>query len=130
MNEQALWNALHTTLKSYNCIAQRIESGVTGRGIPDLYLRTPKREIWVELKVTSASKVEDEWFKIPWRQGQQAWHLRYYKLTKLCGYTLVEVRDGYILIPMVKLFHNNIVNQKDVIGAYKLRELVTWMINV
>lgn len=58
---------------------QSIESGGTALGIPDLFVRTKRRDAWVELKsvyvAPNATSV-----KVPWRPGQYSWMMNYVKL--------------------------------------------------
>jgi hypothetical protein len=81
-------------------LIQRIESGETARGIPDLYLRTAKREYWIELKNIKRASVHNTTWRIPWRSGQLAWAQQYHRFSRLESYTIVALKDGYIIIPM------------------------------
>lgn len=69
--ENAFSKALVAALKRKGAFVQRIESGGTGRGIPDLYCIINNKAVWIELKRVhhKASGYET----IPWRPGQQAW---------------------------------------------------------
>lgn len=110
-SEAAFSRALVLNLKRHkHLLVQRIESGETGRGIPDLYLHTKRREVWMELKNKPYDSVYDNTWKIPWRPGQQAWMLRYKRITgKLC-ITVVALKDGFLWIPMYKVYTDNVVN--------------------
>jgi hypothetical protein len=48
---------------------QRIETGSTGRGIPDVNICRRGKEVWVELKVVNGKRVK-------LRPEQVAWHVR------------------------------------------------------
>lgn len=70
-NEAAFSKALVSAMRSKGIFVQRIESGSTGRGVPDIYAIIGTTPIWIELKrVRHISKRFEE---IPWRPGQQAW---------------------------------------------------------
>ena len=111
-------------LTERNIFYQRIESGETGRGIPDVYIRLKQREVWVELKNDYRISLHDPLFQIKWRPGQQAWHLKYKKAagTHFC-YTCVALKDGFILIPMRKRYLKNIVQSSDVWKFEKLADI-------
>jgi hypothetical protein len=104
-------------------LVQRIESGETGRGIPDLYIRTQKREIWIELKNSYKQSIFDSKWKIGWRPGQQAWSLRYKKVCSLHTYTIVALRDGFLCIPMIKLYGDNIVGKGECVRFTKIADI-------
>lgn len=70
--EKNLWSVMKTHLdKIKNVHYQRIETGQTGRGIPDVNIKSSATysDAWVELKVVNGRKVE-------LRPEQVAWHLR------------------------------------------------------
>jgi len=64
------------------CLIQRIESGMTGLGIPDVFFRTKASDGWMELKEVSWPIRETTLIKIPFRPGQYPW-IKQYSL--LCG---------------------------------------------
>jgi hypothetical protein len=97
-------------------MVQRIETGETGRGVPDVYLRGPKREMWVELKNDRFSSVLDYKWRIDWRAGQQAWAYEYRKHSGSHSFTAVCFKNGCILIPMIKVFNDKIVTNDCVAG--------------
>jgi hypothetical protein len=79
MKESLLYKKLKIGLENFNrnILFQRIESGATGLGIPDIFYRTLSKDGWIELKelqVTSNSVT------IPFRPGQRGWLLNYCKL--------------------------------------------------
>jgi hypothetical protein len=102
----------------------RIESGETARGIPDLYIRNNKREYWIELKNIKRDSVYRAVWQIPWRPGQQAWALRYKRCSGLCSYTIVALKDGYMLVPMRGRFKNNTVFNDQCIRMTTLSDVV------
>ena len=72
MTETKVRHALVEKLRSANCVAQPIESGVTGVGIPDLFVRTCKVDCWCEVKIAKPNK-DWTWVRINWRPGQLRW---------------------------------------------------------
>jgi hypothetical protein len=105
------------------CFYQRIESGETGRGIPDIYVRTAKTDTWIELKNDSRCSIHDSTWVIRWRKGQQAWMLNYRQWSGSYCYTVVSMNDGYIIIPMYKRYLKNEVKSKDVWRVTKLSDV-------
>ena len=67
MSEANLWKQLRENLK--DCDLQRLESGMTSRGIPDVNGCCDGKEFWIELKYTKTNKVGI-------RPEQVAWMLR------------------------------------------------------
>ena len=74
-NEAAFSKALCTAMRAKGIFVQRIESGETGKGIPDLFVITKGVPMWIELKrVHGRIPVNTGLYvTIPWRPGQQAW---------------------------------------------------------
>jgi hypothetical protein len=103
---------------------QRIETGTTGKGVPDLYLRYHTRELWVELKNMPRDSIYAGQFEIPWRAGQQSWHLDYYRACKSPVTTVVAMRDGFLLIPLYKRFVKNVVKLNAVYSCTRLHDVV------
>ena len=74
-NEAAFSKALCAAMRAKGIFVQRIESGETGKGIPDLFVITKGIPMWIELKrvhghIPAHSGLS---VSIPWRPGQQAW---------------------------------------------------------
>lgn len=88
----------------------RIESHNTGNGIPDMFVCGKGLDTWLELKNDTKLSIKDKTIKVAWRPGQVAWMYRYFQkhLTKSC-LTVVAVSDGILIIPMTKLFKDNLV---------------------
>jgi hypothetical protein len=61
-------------------IFQRIESGGTGLGIPDAYIRTPRISCWAEVKIGKFNP-NTRHIKIKWEKGQMPWLKRH----TICG---------------------------------------------
>jgi hypothetical protein len=125
-SEAAFSSALLTALKAKakRLLILRIESGETARGIPDIYIRSSSREYWIELKNIKGGSVHSTSWRVPWRPGQKAWALRYNRCATVCSYTFAALKDGYIIIPMVSKFVDNIVYQKQCVRMTTLKDLV------
>lgn len=104
-------------------VVQRIESHETGRGIPDLYLRWKQHEMWIELKNDYRISINDNEWEIKWRKGQQAWMFKYWVTSGRCCYTIVAMKDGYVIIPMNKRYIKNIVLASDVWKMNRLADI-------
>ena len=102
---------------------RRIESGETSVGIPDLWLRFPEREVWVELKNCNRLSINDKRWEIPWRKGQQSFAVEYMKATGQHTYTAVAMNDGYVVIPMHKRYTKNIVFADDTYRMTRLKDI-------
>lgn len=72
-NEAAFSKALVTAMRAKGIFVQRIESGETGKGIPDLFIITKGTPMWIELKRIHDTCSDKKNVTIPWRPGQQAW---------------------------------------------------------
>lgn len=102
---------------------QRIESGTTGKGIPDIYCINPRNKaIWIELKriygkcPTSA--------KITWRIGQQSWlyavwRRRQLSMTLVCYDDVILEVDGNVIDNPINTSKRNRFN------SYK--EVIEWL---
>lgn len=92
-------------------MVQRIESGETGRGIPDLFLVHPAGIMcWCELKRV-AQPVGYTKRIIPWHPGQQAWM---HCLAEKCGrgsiFTLVAFPD------LIEGYYHDILYQDNAVS--------------
>lgn len=114
-SEAAFSRALMVMLHRHkHCMAQRIESGETGVGIPDLYIRIKHRELWLELKNMKYASLYDNGWEIPWRRGQQSWAHEYHRVSGQCTYTVVALKNGFLWIPMDRQYVSNWVGQQSV----------------
>lgn len=113
-SEKDFSSALVLKLKKQYGIVQRIESAITGTGIPDLYIRHKDYELWIELKNHNWLLVGDGIWKIDWGAGQQAWAQKFLLSTGRHTVTIVSMKNNFIFIPMVKMFDNNMVEHRDV----------------
>lgn len=108
-NEAAFSKALTKAMRSRNWFVQRIESGTTGKGIPDLYVVTPhKKACWIELKREKGCIPQTGYVSIHWRPGQQAWlhSVTQYKQTAI---TLACFDNGILSI------HHNTLWTRDTV---------------
>ncbi len=80
--EKTFWGLVRKHLPT-GCDAQRIETGSTGLGIPDVNLCFKGQEIWIELKVVQG-------YKIDISPQQVAWHFRRWRAG---GTTYIMARD-------------------------------------
>ena len=82
MAEGKLYKKLKHTMRSagIQIMLQRIESGGTGEGIPDLFFRSLNQDGWIELKEIHWPKRGNTRIKIPFQKGQLPWITRYRSL--------------------------------------------------
>lgn len=98
-NEAAFAKALCKRLRNLSWFVQRIESGSTGRGIPDLYVVSPLGiAYWLELKRVKKEFFKNGYVEVPWRPGQQLWLKTVSSTYKQPAFTLVACDDCYVLI--------------------------------
>jgi hypothetical protein len=78
MKETELSRKIIKLLQFSGIFVQRIESPMTGVGIPDLFFRTTQTDGWIEFKVIQHPiKLEQKKIKIPFRPGQLNWIKNY-----------------------------------------------------
>lgn len=77
-SEADVRGALTRALRANNAQAQPIESGSTGLGIPDLFVRTVEVSAWIELKFERYEPGIP--YTVPYRPGQFGWLTQHYKL--------------------------------------------------
>lgn len=106
-NEAAFSKALVTAMRNKGIFVQRIESGETGKGIPDLFVITKKVPMWIELKRVHGACHRD-YVEIPWRPGQQAWLNDVTKRGMTCM-TLACFDDGILMINHDNIWNKNLV---------------------
>ena len=105
-NEAAFSKALCTAMRNRGIFVQRIESGETGKGIPDLFVITKGTPMWIELKRVHDTCSRRQVVAIPWRPGQQAW-LHDVRARGVATMTLACFNDGILRIPHTGLWSNN-----------------------
>ena len=103
-NEAAFSKALVTAMRAKGIFVQRIESGETGKGIPDLFIITKGVPMWIELKRIHGS-CHKECLEMPWRPGQQAW-LNDVQSRGVTCMTLACFDDGIVRI-QAGIYHGN-----------------------
>lgn len=86
-------NALCPKLRERGWFVQRIESGETGSGIPDIYLSKGSVQAWLELKAMDVMWPTD--MKIDFRPGQWPW-LHTNAQHGGTSYLGVKVSNGYV----------------------------------
>jgi len=78
IRESDVRKALVHGARSMGLQAQAIESGTTGLGIPDIYVRTRRSSAWIELKrVRSRIKCP---MHVPFKPGQYEWLSQHWQL--------------------------------------------------
>lgn len=124
-NEAEFSKAVCSILRKAGFFVQRIESGETGKGIPDIYTITPMgRAIWLELK-REHCEVGNVFspVNIHWRPGQQAW-LHEVTMRKQPAYTLACFDDVILQITHDKIHKDNKVLPEQCICITSLQALV------
>lgn len=106
-NEAAFSKALCTAMRAKGIFVQRIESGETGKGIPDLFVITHGVPMWIELKRVHGACHRD-YVEIPWRPGQQAWLNDVTHRGVKCA-TLACFDDGILMIDHRTIWSKNLV---------------------
>lgn len=98
-NEAAFSKAVVAHLRKQGWFVQRIETGSTGRGVPDIYAISPVGiPFWLELKREHKSALRCSEVQIHWRPGQQAWLYAVAKTYKQLCYTLAAFDDCILVI--------------------------------
>jgi Holliday junction resolvase len=121
MTEAEFGRNLTAALRKRGFFVQRIESAVTGRGVPDVFCADKSGTYWLELK-TEKWRPHDG-MKVHWRPGQQAWMIDYWKATGKPCYTVVKCYDRYLAIPMIKLYEGNKVMMYETRHFFSVGEL-------
>lgn len=85
-SEAMLRGNLAKSLRLAGAQAQPIESGSTGLGIPDIFIRTNKHGVWAELKNLKYPLHYP--FTVPFRPGQYSWLMQH---TKRGGFSLLII---------------------------------------
>lgn len=118
-NEAAFSRSLSSKLAHAGLYVQRLESHGTGNGIPDMFVMGHGFDCFIELKnsKSASSTSSGTHIKVAWRPGQQAWMHSYYLAheCKKCCVTLIALRPGVAVIPMTKVYENNVVDNVTII---------------
>lgn len=121
-NEAAFSKAFVTALRNKGWFVQRIESGETGKGIPDIYAVDPnKKAHWFELKRVKHPMGNFE--TIPWRTGQQSWLSDIVKRGQDAK-TICCFNDGILVIPHDRVYTANLVQTDWGIWVRSIQELL------
>lgn len=102
-NEAAFSEKLSRALRDYGVMIQRIESGSTGLGIPDTYVRTSKKSLWMELKNMYFPVTIN--LVVPFRPGQYGWLKRHAKLGGI-SVLAIATPDGFYF------YHNDTIQKE------------------
>lgn len=107
-NEAAFSKSVVSTLRRAGWFVQRIESGETGKGIPDIYAISPSgTPLWIELKREHQSiGAMPTPVYIHWRPGQQAWMMQVTRLRQKC-ITLACFDDIILKIDHTRFWQDN-----------------------
>ena len=100
--EAALWSLVKQHLPK-DAHFQRIETGGTGRGVPDVNYCQQGKEVWIELKSVSGLKSEVSSFQIAWL----------YNRVKSGGNCFVLIRKVNSKEKEIKLFDVNGMTLKE-----------------
>lgn len=120
-SEAAFSKALCSAMKNKGIFVQRIESGLTGRGIPDIYAIVGNTALWIELKRIKHNCGRYE--AIPWRPGQQAWLTDVYKRGQQ-AITLCCFNDCILKIVHETVYFQNVVDIKMHKVYYSIKDLL------
>ena len=91
-----------------------IESKQTSIGVPDLFVTTRERDLWIEVKYIKQDYKSP--VTIPWRPGQQSWMWDRYVASgcrRWC-YTIAGFNNRIIGIPMNNVYKNNRVYASEI----------------
>lgn len=103
MTEAQYSKGLSKFLKHHGFFVQRIESGTTGAGIPDIFCITPnKKPLWIELKC-----IQPGTKNIPWHGYQLQWLYNCCQAGVLTITLVRRVKTDYMLFKHDKLFLGN-----------------------
>lgn len=116
MKESLMWKKLKKHLEKSSILLQRIESGRTGLGIPDIYYTKSGSSGWIELKeLPYEFKTSIPYYiNIPFRKGQLAWISKFSSYINNI-YILMTTKDNiWILIQSgcvkPKMKYSNLLN--------------------
>lgn len=127
--ERDFSRSLSDKLAKARLMVTRIESHITGNGIPDMFVCGRGLDTWLELKNDPKLSIKDKVIKVAWRPGQVAWAYEYYQKhrTKNC-LTLVAVSDGIFIIPMTETFKGHVVYNPQIISYEDLKWINIWRV--
>lgn len=116
-NEREFGKYLMRQLKAQDFWCTRLESGMTVKGLPDLWVQGHGDDYYIELKYVNKGLSYlslNRQIKVPWREGQQAWaaiYKEYHRNGKhgKVSFTFVGLNDSMIMIPMREISQDNVV---------------------
>lgn len=123
-NEASFSNALCKAMRAKGWFVQRIESGTTGKGIPDIYTISPQHAaMWIELKRVHHNCGAEE--IIPWRPGQQSWLFEVSRRGQ-SAQTVVAFNDCMLVIPHYCIYKGDkiITNMRGISRCHNFKELL------
>lgn len=121
--ESTFSKSLGNALKAESWFYQRIESGLTSRGIPDVYVVSPEEvPMWFELKQVNRNHLDGGLESVQWRLGQQNWLYNIMKKWGQRAYTLVRYTDGLLVIPHNMWYENGLVDTENCQWFKSLRQ--------
>lgn len=126
-NEAAFSKAVCKLLRDHHWFVQRIETGTTGKGVPDLFTVSPKlTPIWIELKRVHSNVDRNHAVYIPWRPGQQSWMHNLVSRYAQHALTLACFNNMILVIPHHQIYKENRVWYPDpeINACFKLVDLV------
>jgi len=111
-NEAAFSKVVCSHFRTAGFMVQRIESGITSKGIPDIFMCNKQHPVvWLELKRQHTTLKPTGFYNIiDWRPGQQAWMFDFFVNTGIVCYTIACFNDIIAVIPMNKIYINNRVD--------------------
>lgn len=122
-NEAAFSKHLCQCLVDKGYFVQRIETRLTGRGVPDLYVGTPSGCYWIELKRIH-SKVSYP-VAVPWRPGQQRWMYKHLLVTKVPCFTIIAFDNCAVCVCHNRLFTKDVIRAYDALKVWvKVEDIV------
>ena len=115
--EKKFSDYLHRRLNAEGVYVHRLESHGTGNGLPDMFIMGHGKDYFLELKNNKKLTVRSvltSGIKVDWRPGQQAWAWTYKQRHTTPTHdkvtaTVVGLKDGFVIIPMIKMFEGNVV---------------------
>lgn len=107
-------NVFCKMMREHGWFIQRIETGTTGKGVPDVYAVAPNgKAFWFELKRVHTIANTFDAIGIPWRPGQQAWLYNIVNNYKQKAFTVACCNNLIMLIGHDKLYEHNRVRIDD-----------------
>ena len=110
-------------LKQEGAKCMRIESASTITGCPDLWVQGAGDDFFIELKNRNDLSLDKGDYRVPWRQGQQAWAQMYHAchtrritddaVSRKFSWTFMGCSDGMLAIRMSRYHEDSSINHHD-----------------